>query len=392
MISVEEALARVLALAPAPRTETVALDQADGRVLLAPARAGLDQPPFDAAVMDGYALRAEDLAADARLSVVGEAAAGHGLTRPLAAGEAVRIFTGAPLPPGAGAVVMQEDVTRDGDHITLSGLPKATHIRPRGTDFHKDQELAAPRLLDARTLALLAAMNVPQVQVARRPRVAVLATGDELVQPGQQPGPGQILCSNNYALTAMARAAGAEAQMLPIARDTEASLRATFAAARDADLIVTIGGASVGDYDLVGKVAADLGLDRAFYKIAMRPGKPLMAGTLGRSVMLGLPGNPVSSIVCGMIFMQPLIRAMQGLPHRDRTIAARLSEDIGPAGNRTHFMRATLTSGDDLPRVAPFSDQDSGLLSLLSRADGLLIRPADDGPRQAGEIVRVLPF
>lgn len=392
MISVEDALARVLALAPAPQMETVALDQADGRVLLAPARAGLDQPPFDAAVMDGYALRAEDLATDASFTVVGEAAAGHGLTRPLGAGEAVRIFTGAPLPPGAGAVVMQEDVRRDGDRITLAGLPKATHIRPRGTDFHKDQDLAAPRQLDARSLALLAAMNVPTVQVARRPRVAVLATGDELVEPGQQPGPGQIICSNNYALTAMARAAGAEARMLPIARDTEASLRATFEAARDADLIVTIGGASVGDYDLVGKVAAELGLDRAFYKIAMRPGKPLMAGTLGQSVMLGLPGNPVSSIVCGLIFMQPLIRAMQGLPHRDRTIAARLGEDIGPAGNRTHFMRATLADGDDLPRVAPFSDQDSGLLSLLSRADGLLIRPADDGARKAGEIVRVLPF
>ncbi|MFB2595012.1 gephyrin-like molybdotransferase Glp [Paracoccus sp. p4-l81] len=392
MISVDEALHKVLALATAPQVETVDLDQADGRVMLAPARAALDQPPFDAAVMDGYALRADDLVENAQLSVVGEAAAGHGLDQPLHPGQAIRIFTGAPLPPGAGAVVMQEDVTREGDRIRLNGLPRGTHIRPRGTDFLKDQELAPPRLLDARSLALLAAMNVPQVQVARRPRVAILATGDELVPPGTAPGPGQIICSNTYALAAMARAAGAEAQILPIARDTETSLRDAFASAADADLIVTIGGASVGDYDLVGQVAAKLGLERSFYKIAMRPGKPLMAGRLGRSAMLGLPGNPVSSIVCGLLFMQPLIRMMQGLPHHDRSIAARLGTDIGPAGNRTHFMRATLTPGEDLPRVAPFGDQDSGLLSLMSRADGLLIRPADDGPRQAGEIVRVLPF
>lgn len=392
MISVEEALRRVLALAPAPQAETVALAEADGRVLLTPARAALDQPPFDAAVMDGYALRSEDLAADARLTVVGEAAAGHAMDQPLGQGQTARIFTGAPLPPGAGAVVMQEDVTRTGDQITLNGLPKGTHIRPRGTDFHRDQALDAPRLLNARTLALLAAMNVPQVQVARRPRVAVLATGDELANPGETPSPGQIICSNNYALTAMARQAGAEAEMLPIARDNQDSLRAAFARAADADLIVTIGGASVGDYDLVGQVATDLGLDRAFYKIAMRPGKPLMAGKLGDAIMLGLPGNPVSSIVCGMIFMQPLIRAMQGLPHVDRIVRARLAAPVGPAGNRTHFMRATLQPGDDLPLVAPFDDQDSGLLSLLSRADGLLIRPSDDGPRQAGEIVQVLPF
>ncbi len=392
MISVEEALRRVLALAPTPQAEEVALDEADGRVLLAPARAAFDQPPFDAAVMDGYALRLDDLRQNATLMVVGEAAAGHELTRPLGAGEAARIFTGAPLPPGAGAVVMQEDVSREGDRITLTGCPRGTHIRPRGADFKQDQILEAPRLLNARTLSLLAAMNVPRVTVARRPRVAVLATGDELVEPGQSPGPGQIICSNNYALSAMARAAGADARMLPIARDTETSLRAAFAAASGADLIVTIGGASVGDYDLVGRVAADLGLERAFYRIAMRPGKPLMAGTLGASVQLGLPGNPVSSIVCGAIFMQPLIRAMQGLTTPQRTIRARLAADVGPAGNRTHFMRATLSPGDDLPTVTAFTEQDSGLLSLLSQADGLLIRPADDGPRRSGEVVDVLPL
>lgn len=392
MISVKEALTHVLALADRPDTEEVALDQAAGRVLAAPVIARLTQPPFDAATMDGYAFRAEDLAENASFTVVGEAAAGHGLGHPLAPGEAARIFTGAPVPEGAGAVVMQEDTTRDGDRMTLTGLPKASNIRPRGHDFAEGQKLSAPRLLDGRAVGLIAAMNVPTVTVARRPRVAVVATGDELVAPGDTPGPGQIICSNNYAIAALARAAGAEAELLPIAPDDAGALRATLARAARADLVVTIGGASVGDHDLVGQVAAEMGLERAFWKVAMRPGKPLMAGRLGAARMLGLPGNPVSSIVCAMVFMQPLIRAMLGLPPRDATIAARLAEDMPPTGPRTHFMRATLEPGGELPVVRAFGDQDSGVLSIMARADGLLIRTAGDGPRKAGEVLRVLPF
>lgn len=392
MISVEEALAQVLALADAPATEDVPLDQAAGRVLAAPVTSRLTQPPFDAATMDGYAFRAEDLHEDASFTVVGEAAAGHGLDRPLGPGEAARIFTGAPVPKGAGAVVMQESTTRDGDRMTLNGLPKATNIRPRGYDFAKGDQLLAPRLLDGRAVGLIAAMNVPTVTVARRPRVAVVATGDELVAPGDTPGPGQIICSNNYAIAAQARAAGAETELLPISPDDPAALRATLERAAEADLVVTIGGASVGDHDLVGQVTSEMGLERAFWKVAMRPGKPLMAGRLGRARMLGLPGNPVSSIVCGTLFMQPLIRAMLGLPYKDRSFAARLAEDMPPTGPRTHFMRAALEPGADLPEVRALADQDSGVLSSLTHADGLLIREADDGPRKAGEVLRVLPF
>lgn len=393
MITVEEALDRVLALAGPPATETVPLRAALGRVLAAPAVAGLDQPPFAASAMDGYAIRTEDHHPGAMLTVRGEAAAGRAHSAPLATGQAVRIFTGAPVPPGAGVVVLQEDVTRAGDTITLPDrLSDHDNIRPLGQDFRKGQALSAPRRLGARDLALLAAMNVAEVVVARRPVVAIMATGDELVMPGETPGPDQILCSNSFALAALAEGAGAEVRMLPIARDTEDSLRFTFGLAQGADLIVTSGGASVGEHDLVGKVAADLGLERSFWKIAMRPGKPLMAGRMGAAAMLGLPGNPVSAVVCAHLFLLPLLGAMQGLDDRPRPLRAVLDADQGPTGPRTHYMRARLIPGDDLPRITPFTNQDSALLGLLAEADALLIRPQGDGPRRAGEIVEYLPI
>jgi molybdopterin molybdotransferase len=393
MITVEEALHRCFALVTPLPSEPVPLRQAAGRVLATPASARLTQPPFDASAMDGYALgRSGDVGAT--FTVIGEAGAGHGFAGTLAPDQAVRIFTGAPLPKGAETIAIQEDVSASATGITLTAAARpGANIRKRGQDFAQGDTLSPPRRLTSKDLALLAAMNIPEVTASRRPVVAMIATGDELVMPGDQPGPDQIVASNLFALEAMARAEGAEVRMLPIARDTEDDLRQVFQLAEGADLIVTIGGASVGDHDLVGKGAADLGLERAFWKIAMRPGKPLMAGRLGPSLMLGLPGNPVSAIVCGHLFLLPMLRAMQGLPASPApTALAILAEDVGPAGPRVHYMRARLSPGDGLPRITPFASQDSALLRILTEADALLIRPQDDGPRRAGERVDFIPL
>lgn len=393
MITVDEALARCFALVTPLAAEDCPLRRAAGRVLLTPATARLTQPPFDASAMDGYAL-GQYAAAGAVFTVKGEAGAGHAFAGHLGPTDAARIFTGAPLPTGAQTIVIQEDVTVSGDQITLNAATRpGDNIRKRGQDFALGDSLSAPRRLTSKDLALLAAMNIPTVTVARRPVVALIATGDELVMPGDTPGPDQIVASNLFALAAMAEAEGADVRMLPIARDTEADLRQVFSLAEGADLIVTIGGASVGDHDLVGKVATDLGLDRAFWKIAMRPGKPLMAGRLGASLMLGLPGNPVSAIVCGHLFLLPMLRALQGLPaSAPATLRAVLAEDVGPAGPRAHYMRARLSPGEGLPLIAPFVAQDSALLRILTESDALLIRPLGDSARKAGEVVTYLPL
>lgn len=394
MISVDEALAHCLALvAPLP-SETVALAHAAGRFMPHPAMASRDQPPFDASAMDGYAL-AGDPVPGARYTVVGEAGAGHSWHGTLGAGEALRIFTGAPLPDGANRVVIQEDVLRDGPIITIQpNADGARHIRPAGQDFRVGDSLG-PRLLRPNDLALLAAMNIPHVSVTRRPSVALVATGDELVMPGETPGPDQIIASNSFALKALCEAAGASVRLLPIAHDTEAALTTVLQLAAGADLILTTGGASVGDHDLVAKVAAALGMQRSFWKIAMRPGKPLMAGRLGQAAMLGLPGNPVSSIVCAHLFALPMVRALLGMPAAllpPAALTAVLGCDVDANGPRTHYMRARLGAGDGLPIITPFDRQDSSLLSILASAEALLIRPLGDGPRQAGARVSYLPL
>ncbi len=389
MISVEDALRHCLAMAAPLPAETVPLAQAAGRWMCAPAVATRDQPPFAASAMDGYAVQGDPLAGDS-FAVVGEAGAGHAFTGTLAAGEALRIFTGAPVPDGATRVVIQEDVDRSGDRITLrAGSDTGTHIRPQGQDFRVGDSLA-PRRLRPADLALLAAMNIPAVPVTRRPVVALIATGDELVMPGEDPQPDQIIASNSFALKAMVEAEGGTARLLPIARDTEAELATVLALAEDADLIVTIGGASVGEHDLVGRVA---GLERAFWKIAMRPGKPLIAGRLNGVPMLGLPGNPVSAIVCGHLFLLPMVRAMLGDPAPEpRPLQARLEVELPANGPRAHYMRARLSVADGLPTITPFDRQDSALLSILGAADALLIRPVADGPRSAGSMVEYLPL
>lgn len=389
MISVEDALAQCLALvAPLP-SEIVPLAQAHLRWMSAPTVASRDQPPFAASAMDGYAVQG-DPGPDDNFLVIGEAGAGHAFEGKVGPGQAVRIFTGAPLPQGATRVIIQEDVVRLGDRILLKeGLDAGPHVRPMGQDFRAGDSLS-PRRLRANDLALLAAMNIASVTVARRPVVALIATGDELVMPGEDPRPDQIIASNSFALKALIETAGGMARLLPIARDTEAELATVLGLADDADMIVTIGGASVGDHDLVGRTA---GLERAFWKIAMRPGKPLIAGRLNGVPMLGLPGNPVSAIVCGHLFLLPMLRAMQGDPAPAPQVRqARLTVDLPANGPRAHYMRARLIPEAGMPGIAPFDRQDSALLSILGEADALLIRPVDDGPRGLGSTVDYLPL
>jgi len=394
VITVDEALTQCLAMVRALPTEDVPLRDAFGRFMPLPAVATRDQPPFDASAMDGYAVFGTPVMGD-RFNVVGVAGAGHAWQGVVKPGQAVRIFTGAPLPQGTDRVVIQEGITREGDIITVTAnADAATHIRPAGQDFRAFDSVS-PRLLRANDLALLAAMNIPYVRVTRRPVVAIIATGDELVMPGETPAPDQIIASNAFTLAALAKGAGAEARLLPIARDTVASLTTVLGLAADADLILTTGGASVGDHDIVANSAQLLGIERIFWKIAMRPGKPLMAGRLGRSALLGLPGNPVSSIVCAHLFALPMIRALLGVPAGALpapTLPARLGADVGETGPRTHYMRARLSHDLGLLRIMPFDRQDSSLLSILASADALLIRPMQDGPRKAGDAATYIPL
>ncbi|OED47632.1 molybdopterin molybdenumtransferase MoeA [Rhodobacteraceae bacterium (ex Bugula neritina AB1)] len=390
MIPVSEARTHLLSLVQQLETEEVPLAKAAGRVLARPLQARRDQPPFSASAMDGYAVNAAEVEMHAMFKVIGEAAAGHAFDGRVGAGQAVRIFTGAPVPQGASFVVIQEDVSRSGDLITITDEPGSNHnIRPRGGDFTDGQAIAAPRLLTPSDIALLAAMNIPTVPVTRRPEVALISTGDELVMPGGTPGPDQIIASNTFGLKAMLEAHGARARILPIARDTESSLRTAFELAEGADLVVTIGGASVGDHDLVGKVAQDLGMERSFYKVAMRPGKPLMAGRMGGAAMVGLPGNPVSAMVCGHVFLAPVIRALLGLPaETDQLKTATLSAPLPANGPREHYMRAKVENG----HLAAFDNQDSSLLTILAEANALLIRAPGDCARSAGETVQYMPI
>ncbi len=390
MISVNDALAHLFALVDTLPTETVPLAQANGRLLATPVKAQRDQPPFAASAMDGYAVASADVENAAQFEVIGEAAAGHAFTGTVTHGQATRIFTGAPLPAGTDRVIIQEDVTRNGDIITLGdNLDSKPHVRPAGADFQVGDRIDAPRALTPSDIALLAAMNIANITVTRRPVVAIIATGDELVQPGEDPGPDQIIASNSYGIAGLVENLGARARLLPIARDTAKSLELSFDLAKDADLIVTIGGASVGDHDLVGDVAQSLGMERAFYKIAMRPGKPLMAGRMGNAIMIGLPGNPVSAMVCGHIFLAPVIRKMLGLgakPAPRQT--ASMAHDIGSNGLREHYMRARLGADG----VTIFERQDSALLTVLADANCLAVRPIADPARATGDQIDIIPL
>lgn len=384
MIPLEEAQARVLALVSPLGVEEVALRRAAGRVLRAPVAAERDQPPFDASAMDGYAFRA----GGESYAVVGEAAAGQRWPGRLGPGEALRIFTGAPVPEGADTVEMQENIRREGDRIHLTrALAAGANIRARGSDFAAGQSLAAPRRLRPAELGLIAAMNVARVSVTRRPAVAILSTGSELVAPGGAPRPDQIVASNAFSLAALIEAEGAEARILPIAPDEEPALAAALDLAAEADLIVTIGGASVGDHDLMAQAAGRLGLDLALHKVAIRPGKPLLAGRRGAVPLIGLPGNPVSALVCAMLFVLPAVRALLALPDPlPRPQPDRAGVALPANGERVHFMRARRTPAG----LVPVASQDSARIWLFAEAEALILRPAQAPALAAGEPVDAL--
>ncbi len=366
------------------------LAEADGLVLASDLKARRTQPPADVSAMDGYAVRAADVAnAPVRLKVIGEVAAGRPFAAAIGPGEAARIFTGGVLPQAADAVVIQELTSRDGDFVEVQKpAAKGRNVRPQGLDFHSgDKLLAKGHRLTARDLALAAGMNHPLLPVHRRPKMALFATGDELVPPGMEPGPGQIVYSNGFALAALAREEGAEVVDLGVVAD---KLDDTIAAVRDArelgaDILVTTGGASVGDYDLVQAAFAKEGMALSFWKVAMRPGRPLMHGRLGAMAVLGLPGNPVSSYVCAFLFLVPLIRRLCGRSDlMTPTESAVLGCDLPANDERADYLRATLTDGADGPVATPFPIQDSSMMAPLAKADCLLLREPHAPPAKAG--------
>lgn len=386
-LSVEDARARMLARAAALPSETVPLAKADGRTLAETVSAIRDQPPFDASAMDGWAVRRADVGEATTLRIVGESAAGRGHEPTLQPGEAVRIFTGAPVPAGADLVVIQEEATRQGDQVRLGPARSNNNIRPRGGDFRAGTVLLeAGARLDPWRLSLAAAAGRADLTVARRPRVAVLATGEELAAPGAAAGPFQIYESGSVGLLAMLSRWGAAATRLAPTGDDEAAIAA---AVRDieADVIVTVGGASVGDYDLVKPALATLGLELDVETVNVRPGKPTWFGRLadGRLV-LGLPGNPASAFVCAELFLRPLVLGLQGATTPYRMTTARLAAPLPANGPREHWMRARLGPGG----VTPFPDQDSSLVTVFAAADALLRRLPGAEAAAVGEVVDVL--
>ena len=400
MISVEEALGRILAgLAPRAPTaaEDVLLSDGLGRVLAEDVRARVTQPPAAMSAMDGWAVRAADVATvPAILRRIGAVPAGARFEGTVGAGETVRIFTGAPLPDGADTIVIQEDADQDGDRVVVrEGAPAGTYVRPAGLDFVAGAiGLTAGRRLSARDIGLAAAMNHPWLRVRRRPRVAILATGDEIVRPGDPIGPNQIVSSNALALSALITAVGGDPIMLGIAPDESAALRRMAAGAQGADLLVTTGGASVGEHDLVRSGLAPDGLELDFWSIAMRPGKPLMFGRLGTVPLLGLPGNPVSSLVCALVFLKPALETLLGLARaREPRQTAVLASDLKANDRRQDYLRARF-EGDagDGRRVAPFAKQDSSMLSPLAQADCLIVRPPNAPALAAGSAVEIIPL
>ncbi len=394
MISVAEAQARIVAGLRATPAEIVALAEACLRVLAAPVAARRTQPPADVSAMDGYALRAADARAGSVLHVIGEAPAGHPLAARIGEGEAVRLYTGSVVPEGADAIVIQEDTERHGAQVTIREAASAgRHIRRTGQDFLEGDTLLHPgRRLSPRDIGLAAAADHPWLAVHRRPRVAILATGDEVALPGERVPPGGIVSSNAHALAALVSGSGGVPVLLPIARDTVAAIAAAADAASGADLLVTTGGASVGDHDLLQAGLGRRGLALDFWTVAMRPGKPLMFGSLGALPVLGLPGNPVSALVCGLLFLIPALRRLSGLPDAKLTPArARLGAAMGQNDRREDYVRARLEVRPDGALVAiPFERQDSSMLRLLADADALIVRPPHAPPAAAGAEVEIL--
>ncbi|HJM61133.1 MAG TPA: gephyrin-like molybdotransferase Glp [Alphaproteobacteria bacterium] len=396
LIPVADALARVIGAIPLLPAEQVPVAEALGRVVAETVVSRRTQPPADVSAMDGYAVRVADVReVPATLTHIGESAAGSAYGGSVGAGKAVRIFTGAPVPAGADCIIIQEDTEADGDRVIVkeAGRP-GRHIRLAGLDFRDgDVGIEAGTLLTARHLALAAAMNRPWLAVRQRPRVAILATGDEIVMPGDPIGESQIVSSNSLALAAVVSACGADPVVLGIAPDDADTLGAMAEGATGNDMLVTTGGVSVGDHDLVAKVLGEQGLNVDFWRIAMRPGKPLLFGNLLGTPFLGLPGNPVSALVCALVFLRPSLIAMQGMTATDDFRQARLAAPLRANDQRQDYLRAKLRHGEDgALKAEAFTVQDSSMLSALAGADALILRPPHAPAAEAGDVVDVLMF
>lgn len=397
LLSVAEALARVTEGLVPLEAERVALDQAAGRVLAEDLAAALTQPPFDASAMDGYAVRTADVAfLPVALKLIGASVAGAGFKGRLGEGEAVRVFTGAPVPEGADTIVIQEDAEETSGVVTVKAASKpGTHIRPRGQDFRQGEVLLrAGTRLGPRGVMLAAAMNRAELPVRRKPRVAILATGDEIVPPGTTLGPDQIVSSVPFGLAAQIALNGGEPMSLGIAKDDVDSIVTLAQAGSAADILLTVGGASVGERDLVAKALRKLGLQVDFWKIAMRPGKPMLFGHLGHQRVLGVPGNPVSALICAQVFLKPMLERMLGLTEKERPEPqAVLGAPLEANGEREHYMRAASTWREDGTRVVrPLPSQDSSLVAALAAADCLIVRPPHAPALGPGARVNVLPL
>ena len=397
MIPVAEAIQRITGAFDPLTAETVSLAEASGRVLAEDVVARTTQPPFDVSAMDGYAVRAADLTqAPTTLTQVGAVPAGQHFEGDVGAGETVRIFTGSRVPSGADTVVMQENTTTDGKQITIVKVPtKGQFIRPGGLDFRAGEiGLKAGQRLTPRAIGYAASMNHPWLAVRRKPRVAILATGDEIGMPGDPLGANQIVSSNSHALAAAVESYGGEPFNLGIAPDERQGLKTMAAGARGADILVTTGGASVGDHDLVQSVLGEIGLELDFWKIAMRPGKPLIFGRIGNTRLLGLPGNPVSALVCALIFLRPAIFRMLGLEDSGSTmLSAQIDRALSANDERQDYLRATLQRTDNgALAVSPFKRQDSSMLSLLANSEALIVRPPFDPAVSEGDTVSIIPL
>ncbi len=399
LISIEEALERLLKNVVPTNSERLPLLEAGDRILAEDISATRTQPPFSASAMDGYALKAQDTTnSETALRVIGEVAAGHNFRGTLKSGEALRIFTGAPVPDGADAILMQENARRDGDNLyCLESVPEGKFIRPAGLDFREGQILLkAGDPLGFRELSLAGAMNHAALPVHRKPVMAILANGDELVEPGQTPGPNQIIASNQVGIAQFVKDCGGTPLMLGIAPDDPRQITARVKQAIEAraDVLVTLGGASVGDHDLIQDVLGAQGMELGFWRIAMRPGKPLMAGSLGPMKVLGLPGNPVSSLVCAILFLRPLLDSLlnRSTPSASHSMAKAIVSVNLPANDlRQDYLRASLKTDKTSNLVAePFEKQDSSMLALLAKADALIIRPPHAPAVKAGETVELI--
>ena len=397
MLSVEEARARILSAFSPLQAEQIGLIDSLGRVLAQDVRSRRTQPPVAVSAMDGYAVRHQDIvAAPVALDLVGYAPAGGQHDGKLGPGQCVRIFTGAPVPAGADAIVIQEDTEAENDKVNIQiSAPKGHYIRPAGLDFRENEVgLVAGQIMTARDVGFAGAMNVPWLMVHRKPRIAILATGDEIVMPGDPLGPNQIVSSNSLALASFIRARGGDPILLGIAPDDRDARKAMADGARGADLLVTTGGASVGEHDLVRSVLGELGLELDFWRIAMRPGKPLIFGKIGDTPMLGLPGTPVSSIVCAIIFMLPAIERMLVIATtRRQKLHACLKTPMSGNDRREDYLRATLEHDDNGSLIAvPFAKQDSSMQSRMAKADCLIIRAPHAPPAAAGDVIEYLPI